>query len=37
MAGKDKPADRGSPCELKLTWASALKESGKVDKAYVRD
>ena len=33
MAGNDKPADRGSPCELKLTWASTLKESSKVDKA----
>ena len=32
MAGKDKPADKGSPCELKLTWASVLKESAKVDK-----
>ena len=33
MAGKGKPANKGSRCELKLTWASALKESGKVDKA----
>ena len=33
MAGKGKPADKGSPCELKLTWASALKKSAKVDKS----
>jgi hypothetical protein len=33
MAGKGKPADKGSPCELKLTWASALKVSAKVDKS----
>ena len=33
MAGNNKPANKGSKCELKLTWASALKESGKVDKA----
>ena len=31
-ASKGKPADRGSPCELKLTWVSAFKERSKVYK-----
>ena len=33
MSGKNKPANKGSPCELRLTWASSLKESGKVEKS----
>ena len=33
MAGKNKKADRGSPCELKLIWASELKETTKVDQS----
>ena len=31
--GKNKQADRGSPCELKLIWASELKETTKVDQS----
>ena len=31
-ASKGKPADKGSPCELKLTWENALKENSKVNK-----
>ena len=33
MAARGKSADKGDRCELKLTWASALKKSNKVDKS----
>ena len=33
MAARGKSADKGDRCELKLTWASALKKSSKVDKS----